>query len=88
MPTADNIVSMQVLLFAVAAELANADSVTVQVGLPITADEFLTEIGKACPPLLPWLASCRLAVEQSFVPGDHVIERIVNVALIPPVSGG
>jgi molybdopterin converting factor small subunit len=88
MPAINNLSTIEVLLFAVATELAKADSITVEVALPITANGLMKEIGRACPALVPWLASCRLAVEQSFVPGDFVIRQIVSVALIPPVSGG
>jgi molybdopterin converting factor small subunit len=88
MPAIDRVSKMEILLFAVASELAQADSITVEANLPITASDLMKQIGKSCPPLVPWLASCRLAVDQVFVTGDHVIDRVVEVALIPPVSGG
>jgi sulfur-carrier protein len=77
-----------VRLFAIAKELAQTDCLTIEVELPITADALMNAIGEASPPLRTWLPSCRLAVEQSFVPADHVLTRVTDVALIPPVSGG
>lgn len=77
-----------VLLFAIARDLAAADSVVVDVALPTTAAELSTAIGVAQPALVPWLPSCRLAVNQEFVRSDQVIHEVTEVALIPPVSGG
>ena len=77
-----------VLLFAVARDLANADSISVDVDLPVNANDLMQAIGTAEPALLPWLASCRLAVNQSYVSGHEVLTEISEIALIPPVSGG
>ena len=88
MSAINTVCTLEVLLFAVASDLAGANSITVEAALPIKASDLMTEIGKTCPALIPWLASCRLAVDQTFVSGDHVINQLVEVALIPPVSGG
>ena len=40
------------------------------------------------PPAAPYLAHCRVAVEQEFVCDDAVLQDGDEVALIPPVSGG
>lgn len=77
-----------VLLFAIASELAQRDALTVEVETPVTAGDVLRAIGNACPLLLPWLPSCRLAVNQAFVSNDFVIVGDAEIALIPPVSGG
>jgi len=77
-----------VLLFAVARDLANADSISVEVSLPVTASDLMQAIGVAEPALRPWLASCRLAVNQSYVSDQETISQIAEIALIPPVSGG
>ncbi len=77
-----------VLLFAVAKDLANADSISVEVNLPVSATDLMQAIGVAEPALRPWLASCRLAVNQSYVSGQETLTDIAEIALIPPVSGG
>lgn len=40
------------------------------------------------PQAAPYLAHCRVAVEQEFVRDDAVLPDGAEVALIPPVSGG
>lgn len=80
--------NLEVLLFAVARELAGADSIIVEIEMPATAAEVMAVIGAAAPALLPLLASCRLAVNQQYVGDDQVISEMAEAALIPPVSGG
>ena len=77
-----------VLLFAVAKDLANADSISVEVNLPISASDLMQAIGVAEPALRPWLGSCRLAINQSYVSDRDTVTDITEIALIPPVSGG
>jgi molybdopterin converting factor small subunit len=77
-----------VLLFAIAKDLAKTDSIAVEVSLPVSANELMRAIGEAEPALRPWLSSCRLAVNQSYVSGEESFIDIQEIALIPPVSGG
>ncbi|MGV3483187.1 MAG: MoaD/ThiS family protein, partial [Planctomycetaceae bacterium] len=63
---------IEILLFAVARDLAAAESVEIDVELPATAAHILTAIGTAHPALTPWLSSCRLAVDQVYVPAEQV----------------
>ena len=79
---------LEILLFAIARDLAGADSICVDIDLPTTAGELMQAIGANHPVLAPWIGSCRLAVDQAFAPSDQRIERVVEIALIPPVSGG
>ena len=71
-----------------ARDLAKADSISVDIDLPANANDVMHAIGVAQPVLIPWLASCRLAVNQSYVSGEQSLTDIVEIALIPPVSGG
>jgi molybdopterin converting factor small subunit len=82
------VTKLNVLLFAILRELVEADSISIEVTLPATASDILSAIAQDQPALVPWLASCRLAVDQVFVADDHLIETAVELALIPPVSGG
>lgn len=81
-------VSLRVLLFAAARDWVGADVVTIDVEAPATAAVVLSALGDRFPPLAPLLPSCRLAVDQSFVPPGHAIDPHDELALIPPVSGG
>lgn len=81
-------VSLRVLLFAAARDWVGADVVTIDVEAPATAAAVLSALGDHFPPLAPLLPSCRLAVDQSFVPPGHAIDPHHELALIPPVSGG
>jgi molybdopterin converting factor small subunit len=92
-PTAETsdlpqLVSLRILLFAAARDLAGADDVTVDVQIPATAAAVLMALGDRFPPLSPLLPSCRLAVDQSFVAPGHAVYPHPELALIPPVSGG
>lgn len=78
----------RVLLFAAARDLAQSDELAVEVSPPVTAGAILDAIAGRCPNLAPLLPACRLAVDQSFVTIDATIPPDVELALIPPVSGG
>lgn len=78
----------RVLLFAAARDLAQSDELAVEVSPPVTAGAILDAIAGRCPSLAPLLPVCRLAVDQSFVTIDATIPPDVELALIPPVSGG
>lgn len=78
----------RVLLFAAARDLAQSDELAVDVSPPVTAGAVLDAIARGCPNLAPLLPVCRLAVDQSFVTADAAIPPGVELALIPPVSGG
>jgi molybdopterin converting factor small subunit len=82
------VAKFQILLFAIASELAERESIEVEVTLPITAEDLLAHIAERVPALTSWLPSCRLAVDRQFVSNEHVLTEVVEVALIPPVSGG
>lgn len=78
----------EILLFAAAAELANADRLTVDVSPPATAASVLRAIGQQVPELATLLPACRLAVGEAFVDADFPVTPGATLALIPPVSGG
>lgn len=80
--------SREVLLFAGAAELAAANTVTVQLPAAATAEDVLAAIGEQVPALAELLPACRLAVDQTFVSSDFPVHAHAELALIPPVSGG
>jgi molybdopterin converting factor small subunit len=82
------VAKFQILLFAIASDLAGSESIEVETPLPVTAGELLVAIAERVPALTSWLPSCRLAVDRQFVGNEFVLTQVVEVALIPPVSGG
>ncbi len=85
----NNPVSLRVLLFAGVREAAGSDSVEVPLELPATASQILEQLARQLPKAAPLVNVSRLAVDGSYVSGDSTIERGgVELALIPPVSGG
>ena len=54
---------------------------------PIKADVLL-EITKNTYPELKSLPSLRLAADHHFPKSDFIVEEHMEIALIPPVSGG
>jgi molybdopterin converting factor small subunit len=77
-----------ILMFAAARELSGTDVLVLEMESPASASSILNQIGKSVPSIAPMLPACRLAVDQAFVGGDTMIHCGVEVALIPPVSGG
>jgi len=83
-----NMTQREILLFAIASELAERDRLTIHIAAHATADDVMLAIGDACPELVQWLPSCRLAINQVFSRPDDTIPENAELALIPPVSGG
>lgn len=78
----------EILMFAAARELSGTDVLVVELESPTAAATILERIGELVPAITPMLPACRLAVDQSFVAGDTMIDAVAEIALIPPVSGG
>lgn len=80
-----------VLLFGAAATREKSDRVTVVVGGEPTVQDVLKALHEQHPDLrfaLPSVERGRLAVNQSFVRGEHPIREGDEVALITLVGGG
>ena len=81
--------TLDVLLFAGAADAVGADRVSVEVELPVDVSSLARALAETHPPLARIIPASRLAVDQRFVPADFVIAAPPReLALIPPVSGG
>jgi len=78
----------EILMFAAGRDLSGTDVLVVEVESPTSAAMILQRIGELVPAIAPMLPACRLAVDQSFVAGDALIDADAEIALIPPVSGG
>lgn len=78
----------EILMFAAARDLSGTDVLVIDMESPTAAATILQRIGELVPTIAPMLPACRLAVDQSFVAADALIDAGVEIALIPPVSGG
>jgi molybdopterin converting factor subunit 1 len=79
---------IKVLLFAQARQIAGADTVTVSVGDRATVAELKHALSNALPDLESLLSRSSIALDQSYAVEDDVIDAEMEVAVIPPVSGG
>jgi len=80
--------TVRVLLFAAARDLAGADTVTVELPAGATVADLRATLSKTFTALAPLLAKSAIAVNQDFAEDSHVLAATDEVAVIPPVSGG
>jgi len=80
--------TLQIKLFAAAAQLADADQLTVTCQFPLTLQQLRDQILQQNPALADIIPFCRIAVDHEFANEDCSISATSEVALIPPVSGG
>lgn len=80
--------TLTVILFAAARELAGADSIAVELSPGATAADLRAELAQRVPALAGLLARSALAVNHDFADDVLVLRPSDEVAVIPPVSGG
>ncbi len=81
-------VSVRVLLFARARELAGADAVNLRLPNHSTVAELRAALAVQCPALAPLAARSALAVNHAYADDAAPLSAFDEIALIPPVSGG
>ena len=79
---------IKVLLFAQARQIADADSVEVSVESGATVAELKKALAVAQPELSGLLSRSSIAIDQKYAVDADVVGEGVEVAMIPPVSGG
>lgn len=79
---------VRIRLFAVAREIAGADTVEVDVAEGACVCDVVAAMAQQTPELQRVLEHSFLAVDGEFAPPELVIPPGAEVALIPPVSGG
>jgi molybdopterin converting factor subunit 1 len=79
---------LEVRLFAVARELAGADSISVELPQESTVAALRTAIARDFPQLAPLLPQVLFAVGSEYARDHTVLAADADVACIPPVSGG
>ncbi len=77
-----------VQLFARARDLAGVSSVAVELPAGATAGELRSRLAESYPAMARLLRHCLLAVDNDFAEDTVVLSPRVEIALLPPVSGG
>ncbi len=77
-----------VLMFALPRDLVGSDQVEVNLSQPFTAADLKLALAQQYPVLAACLAGCRIVADQRYLADHQVVPADVEVALIPPVSGG
>jgi molybdopterin converting factor subunit 1 len=80
--------TVTVLLFAAARDLAGTDSVALELPAGATAADLRAELARRVPSLAKLLAKSAVAVNHDFAENGHILNSADEVAVIPPVSGG
>lgn len=80
--------TLEVLLFARARDLAGAGSLRVEVPDDATISQVRESLAAKCPRLGDLLPRCTLAVDGEFASDHDTIAAGAEVAVLPPVSGG
>jgi molybdopterin converting factor subunit 1 len=79
---------LRVLLFARAREIAGRDAVEVELPAGATVADLRVRIGQEVPALANFARRCGVAVGGEYAVDADAVPEGVEVALIPPVSGG
>ncbi len=80
--------TLKVLFFAAARDLAGASETAVTTVEAVTLGELSRRLGETHPALKKLLPSCRYAVNAEYAPMDQPLNDGDEIAVIPPVSGG
>ena len=75
------------LLFGICRDLLKKDQITLEIEGQVDAQGLLS-LAKNQFPELQNLPSLRLAADHHFPKSDFIVEEHMEIALIPPVSGG
>ena len=79
---------LNVRLFARARDLAGADHVVVDLPDGAAVADLRRRLVAAYPKLADLAAKCAVAVGEEFAGDDVALKEGVEIALLPPVSGG
>jgi molybdopterin synthase catalytic subunit len=77
-----------VLLFAGLRDRLGTETIELDIDAGTSADELLALLARAHPEIAGPLGHCRVAIYQGFARGHDTIDAPVEIAVIPPVSGG
>jgi molybdopterin synthase catalytic subunit len=80
--------TVTVLMFAQARDLAGARELAVEIGDEATVGELRRALLAECPALQPILGHCSFSVDRRHASDDVRLTPESEVGCIPPVSGG
>jgi molybdopterin converting factor subunit 1 len=80
--------TLRVLLFARARDLAKADAVAMELPAGATVGQLRRQLADEKPALADLLRRSAVAVNGEFARDDAVVPEGAEIALLPPVSGG
>lgn len=83
-----NPLNVEILLFARAAEVADAKQIHIELEGGSTIRDLRDKLESSFPDLQPIMAVSRWAVDNEFVEDATKLDGTESVAMIPPVSGG
>ena len=79
----------EVLLLGVARERAAAERIEIEIALDATVADLRTELARLSPPIAELLPSCAIAIEHRYRADEDLLGADpVEIAVVPPVSGG
>jgi len=81
-------VKVRVRLFALARQLAGAESIDVDLPDGASVRQLRDELQRTCPSLASLLPTMMIAVNEEYAVDSSRIPPGAAVAVIPPVSGG
>ena len=76
-----------ILLFGICRDLLKSSTISIEKEGKVTVEELLQTV-RSVHPALEKLPSLRLAAEHRFPEPDFILSESMEIALIPPVSGG
>lgn len=77
----------KILLFGICRDLLKSEAIQHQNDGLLTSGQLLSSLKKSYPALAN-LPSLRIAVDHHFPKPEFMVEENMEIALIPPVSGG
>lgn len=80
--------NIQIRLFAVAKELMQTDSLKIELPPNATVEEVRAALADHSPQMAELVRHCMFAVDDDYVRNDAPLSNGMEVAVIPPVSGG
>jgi molybdopterin synthase sulfur carrier subunit len=79
---------VQVLLFAQARQIVGSDSVDLSLADGATVGTLKEELGKQQPEIVELLLRSSIALDQQYATDEDIVVDKMEIAMIPPVSGG
>lgn len=80
--------NVSIRLYAGLRDLVGARDIEMELPPGATVELLRSRFGERYPAVEPLLPSLVCAVDEEYVPPEHVLRDGDHVALIPPVSGG